>query len=180
MSGTERKDGVRSAQNPAANLAAGTFREYGRDLHRFLRKRLRDPANADDVVQEVFARLTRVKRPELVKKPKSYLFGIAFHVIQEIELHEGPVTFDSDVANQAGERLPEGSQEDLADRLNLQGQLERALAELPEIERVIVLMCKRDGMTYEEAAKQTGISTHMVEKHLIAARAKLMAMAWDR
>jgi RNA polymerase sigma factor (sigma-70 family) len=133
------------------------------------------------VVQEVFARLVRVKQPEMVKKPNSYLYGIAFHVIREMGLREeqAPVTYDSTVAEQAGERSSEDVASDLADRLNIQSQLERALAELSDVQRAVVLMCKRDGMTYEEVSQKTGISVHMVEKYLIAAKAKILAMAWE-
>jgi len=90
-------------------LASYVFRHYAADLHRFLRKRLRDPHRADDVAQEVFSRLVRVQQPELVKKPHSYLFGIAFHVIREMRLqdeHE-PVDYDSQAVEQAAEHPAE-------------------------------------------------------------------------
>ncbi len=162
-------------------LAGHAFRHYAADLHRFLRKRLPDPQQADDVAQEVFSRLVRVQQPELVKKPLSYLFGIAFHVIREIRLREerDPVDYDSEVVDNAAEHPREPPADELADRLNVQTQLERAIAALPEVHRALVLMCKRDGMTYEEASAATGISVHMVEKHLIQARARLLGMMWD-
>src|SRR5262245_57532389 len=86
-------------------LAATIFRHYAADLHQFLRKRLRDPQNADDAAQEVFTRLLRVRQLELVKKPHSYLFGIAFHVIREMRIHEehDPVNFDSQVLEEVAE-----------------------------------------------------------------------------
>lgn len=162
-------------------LAAEAFRNYARDLHQYLRRRLRDPQKAEDVVQEVFARLVRVPRLDLIRKPHSYLFGIAFHVIREMRLQEEkePVSYDSATVDDAAERPVIVEFNDAADQLNVATQLERALARLPLIHRALVLMCKRDGMTYEEAAAATGISVHMVEKHLIQARAKLLGMMWD-
>lgn len=167
--------------NSNATLAADVFRYYAADLHRYLRKRLRDPQQANDVVQEVFSRLVRVHHPELVKKPHSYLFGIAFHVIREMRLQEEQevVSYDSLAVEDAAEHPSHVAQDELSDRLNIQAQVERALVELPDIHRALVLMCKRDGMTYEEAAVATGISVHMVEKHLVRARAKLLGMMWD-
>lgn len=168
-----------AGSNP--RLVAQSFRHYSMDLHRFLRKRLRDPQKADDVVQEVFSRLLRVQQPELIKKPHSYLFGIAFHVLREIRMQEEqePVDYDSQTVEQVAKHPPVVKPDELADRLNLQRQIEQAVMELPEVHRALVLMCKRDGMTYEEAAAATGISVHMVEKHLIQARAKLLNMMWD-
>jgi RNA polymerase sigma-70 factor (ECF subfamily) len=164
-----------------SRFTAEAFRHYAADLHRFLRKRLRDPQKADDVVQEVFSRLVRVQHLELVRKPHSYLFGIAFHVIREMRLQEEqePVSYDSAAVDDAAEHPAHVTPDELADRLNVNAQVERALARLPAIHRALVLMCKRDGMTYEEAAAATGVSVHMVEKYLVQARAKLLGMMWD-
>jgi RNA polymerase sigma-70 factor (ECF subfamily) len=164
-----------------ATLAADVFRHYAADLHRYLRKRLHNPQQADDVVQEVFSRLVRVQHPELVKKPHSYLFGIAFHVIREMRLQEEQeaVSYDSLAVENAAEHPSHVARDELSDQLNIQAQVERALAQLPDIHRALVLMCKRDGMTYAEAAVATGISVHMVEKHLVQARVKLLGMLWD-
>jgi RNA polymerase sigma-70 factor (ECF subfamily) len=164
-----------------AALAADVFRHYATDLHRYLRKRLRDPQQADDVVQEVFSRLVRVQRPELVKKPHSYLFGIAFHVIREMGLQRNQeiVSYDSSIVEDISEHPEAIVRDELADKLNVQAQLQRALLALPAVHRAVVLLCKRDGMTYEEAAEASGISVHMVEKYLIQARAKLLGMLWD-
>jgi DNA-directed RNA polymerase specialized sigma24 family protein len=52
--------------------------------------------------------------------------------------------------------------------------------ELPQHYRTVILLCKRDGMTYEEAAAASGLSVHTVETYLIRAKAKLMALTWDR
>lgn len=165
----------------STTLTAEAFRHYAADLHRYLRKRLRDPQQADDVVQEVFSRLARVQQADLVRKPHSYLFGIAFHVIREMRLQEEqePVSYDSAAVEDAAEHPSHVASDEVADRLNVKAQVERALARLPAMDRALVLMCKRDGMTYEEAAEATGISVHMVEKHLVQARVKLLSMMWD-
>src|SRR5689334_10826307 len=60
--------------------------------------------------------------------------------------------------------------DDAAERLNLRHQLDKALAALPENQRKVLLACKRDGMSYEEASRATGISLHMVPKYLVQAK----------
>lgn len=164
-----------------SSTATEVFRHGAADLQRFLRSRLRDPEVADDVVQEVFSRLVRVKHIDLVRDPHSYLFGIAFHVIREMRLLErrNPVSYDSAAMENAAEHPSHVTPDEMAEQLNVQSQVERALARLPTVHRALVLMCKRDGMTYGEAAAATGISVHMVEKHLIQARIKLLSMIWD-
>jgi RNA polymerase sigma-70 factor (ECF subfamily) len=164
-------------------FADTVFRAYRAELHRFLVQRLRKPEAADDVMQEVFTRALRVNNPDYVRKPLSYLFGIAFHVISEHRIREDNerlVSLDSTEA----ELLPGHPALTLADefpeRLNLQHQLEKALMELPQPYRRVLLLCKRDGMTHEEAAAASGLSVHTVEKYLVRAKAMLMALSWDR
>lgn len=165
------------------SFAATAFRAYRPELHRWLMHRLRTPEAADDVMQEVFARVLRVSAPEYIRKPLSYLFGIAFHVISEYRIREDRehlISLDAEDADEL-RRRPEFVQPDeMAERVNLQRQLERALQELPPHYRSVVLLCKRDGMTYEEAAAASGLSVHTVETYLIRAKAKLMALTWDR
>ncbi len=166
----------------AAGFAAAAFGRYAAPLHRFLAHRLRDPDSADDVSQEVFSRLLRMQDEELVRKPRSYLFGIAFHVVREFLARRGDdrIVFDSDAVEHSAEHPAHLDPAELEEQVNLRQQLDRALGQLPEAHRTVLLLCKRDGMTYEEAAQVSGLSVHTVEKYLVQARAKLMALAWDR
>ena len=166
-----------------SNLAAATFRRYKAELHRWLVKRLRSPEAADDIAQEVFSRAVRVENVEYVRKPLSYLFGIAFHVISEYQIREEQdriITYDSSVVDQLDHHPSMVVPDEFADRLNLQRQIEAALADLPPHYRTVLLLCKRDGMTYEEAAEASGLSVHTVEKYLVRAKAMIMAKTWDR
>lgn len=175
-------DPTPASASPRSSFAASAFGQYAALLHRFLVRRLRDPESAGDVAQEVFSRLARLKESDFVRKPRSYLFGIAFHVVREFrarEEHER-VTFDSEVLDQIAEQAPDLIADDLEARMNLRQQLDQALAQLSESHRTVLLLCKRDGMTYEEAARVSGLSVHTVEKYLVQARAQMMALAWDR
>jgi RNA polymerase sigma-19 factor, ECF subfamily len=170
--------------NPTVRFAGSAFRKYATELHRFLLRRLRSPQDAEDLAQEVFMRLLRIENTELVRKPQSYLFGIASHVVREFRMraeqeHER-VTYDSQALDDATENPSHVSPDDLAERLNTQRQLERALAKLPRTHRAILLIVKRDGLSHEEAAKAAHMSVHTVEKYVIEARARLKTMEWDR
>jgi len=168
---------------PAAARALATS-HYRAELHRWLVRRLRNPENADDVLQEVFTRALRINNADYVKKPLAYLFGIAFHVIAEHQIredHERRISLDSPTAADSLRDHPALMvDDDFAERLSLQRQLEKALKELPQQYRAVLLLCKRDGMSYAEAAKVTHLSVHTVEKYLIRAKAMLMGLNWDR
>lgn len=177
-------DRDRSTTRPNARLASTGFRQYAAELHRFLLRRLRRPQDADDLAQEVFMRFLRVDKVELVRNPQSYLFGIASHVVREFHLraeHEHEhLSYDTGEAEHASEHPATLEPDDLAERLNLQQQLQRSLARLPPMHRAVLLLVKRDGLSHEEAAKAAGISFHTVEKYIVEARAKLKTMSWER
>jgi RNA polymerase sigma-19 factor, ECF subfamily len=169
-----------TAELPLAPAALGHYRN---ELHRWLARRLRNPEAAEDVTQEVFLRLCRVETRERIRKPLSYLFGIAFHVISErhhSERREKMLSFDSDATALAADSIQNATDSGPEDRINLQRQLEHAFKKLPLPYQQVLLLCKRDGMTYEEAAAASGLSVHTVEKYLVRARAVLLSLTWDR
>ncbi len=173
---------MQDRRRPGNSFTTSLFREYAEDLHSFLLKRLGSRENADDVFQTVFERVMKVRKADLVRQPHAYLFGIAFHVVREFwirEKRDAVMSFDSAAIEKAGKSLEHANSDDAAERLNLRRQLDRALAALPENHRKVLLACKRDGMSYEEASRATGISLHMVPKYLVQAKARLMMMSWD-
>ena len=170
--------------NTVAQLARGAFQRYAPALHRFLLRRIRRPQDIDDMAQEVFARLLRVENAEFVRKPASYLFGIAANVVREFRIRaehdQERVTFDSRMVDHLAEHPHETQLDEMADRLSLQRQLERGLARLPPTHRVVLLLVTRDGLSHEEAAEAAKLSVHTVEKYVTEARARLKLMKWDR
>jgi len=165
------------------SFSESVFRDYAEGLHVFLRKRMASREDADDVFQTIFERLAKVKKTELVDRPRAYLFGIAFHVVREFYLQEkrhSVVSFDSQAIEKADASLQYAQDDDVARRQSLVEQLERNLAALPDKQRRVLLAVKRDGLTYEEASRVTGISLHMVRKLIVQAKARMLEMTWDR
>ena len=64
--------------------------------------------------------------------------------------------------------------------LDTQRQLAAILDELPPLYRAILLLQKRDGMSYVEIAKELDLSVHTVEKYLFRALALVRAAKWER
>jgi RNA polymerase sigma-19 factor, ECF subfamily len=174
-------DGTARNVTMAPGLGAAAFRDHRHALRRYLIRRLRKPQDADDLAQEVYLRLLRHDESRCVHKPLAYLYGIASHVVADYRMDErrdrDHVMFDSDSnADEPARVLPD----DMADRLNLQQQLERALSQLPSTHAAVLLAHKRDGLSYEEVAAQLGLSIHTVEKYLTQAKARIRTMSWDR
>ncbi|HEY5759247.1 MAG TPA: RNA polymerase sigma factor [Steroidobacter sp.] len=168
-----------SPDSSPCTFCASSFRTYDKQLHRYLARRLTQRQDAEDLAQEVYLRLLRIDAAKRVDKPGAYIFGIASHVVAD---------FKSGWRH-SHERLEEREEEpddrtsspdDLADRLNLQQQLERAFARLPRTHAMVLLAHKHCGFSYEETAAELGLSIHTVEKYLTQAKAVIRTMTWER
>lgn len=161
----------------SSSLAGAAFRDHSRELHRFLARRVARAEDADDLAQEVFARLLRVRNAELIKNPLSYLLGIATHVIREFRQRKqrDRVLYDSELAAELCDSTEDapGQGTGFPEQLELRQRLDKALNRLPSAHQLVLLLVKRDGMSYSEAAAAAGLSVHTIEKYVVEARAKL-------
>jgi RNA polymerase sigma factor (sigma-70 family) len=167
---------------PELSLAALAFRKYAPALHRYIERRVRRPGTALDLTQDIFERFLQIADTDAVRNPQAYLYGIASHVVREALFREDKslVTYDSDAAAEAGERLDQALPDDMAERLALQQDLKRALAQLPAMHRVVLLLVKRDGLSYEEAARKTRLNVSTVTNYVFEARARVKMLLKDR
>jgi len=159
-------------------------RRYRRELHRYLLRRLRKPQDVDDLAQEVYLRLCRIDDEKAVEKPLAYLYGIASHVLADFRIE---IECEREVIEHCGIDDDEWYDcpscilpDDLGERLNLQQQIARALAQLPATHAAVLLAHKRDGLSYDEVAAKLGLSIHTVEKYVTQAKARIRTMSWER
>ncbi len=160
-----------------ASLASAAFEKYQKELHRFLVRRLRDRQDAADLAQEVYLRLVRVENSEWVRKPQAYVYGVASHVVSEFRMRSEKdwVTFDSEAVERLADHPAHLPPDELAEQLGLERQLEEVLGELPPTHLAVLLLHKRDGLSYEAVAEQLGISVHTVQKYLYQAKTRVRA-----
>src|SRR5688500_6611634 len=118
--------------NPAPSLAASVHERFRAQLYRFLVRRLGGAQGADDLAQEVYLRLLRMDKSELVRQPQAYVYTIASHVAYQFRMRQeqSPVTFDSEMLQQASEDPEHVLPDELADHLSAQRLLEELLSTL--------------------------------------------------
>ncbi len=109
------------------------FRRYSPELYRYVLRRLRRPADAADLTQEIFERFLRGEGSAKVLNPQAYLFGIAANVVADACMAEGRsrVMYDTESSEQLGDALLHALP-DLAERVELEQELQAALAQLPD------------------------------------------------
>jgi RNA polymerase sigma factor (sigma-70 family) len=149
-----------------ADLAA----EYGRRLRRFLTLRLRNPADAPDLAQEVFLRLLRIHRHDAIRSPEAYLFTVASHVVHQHTLREDaiPRTVDIDEAFAESQTGGDDPVRQADTRQRIDG-LKAALAELPPSSAAALLLHRFAGYSIEEIGKELGVARPTAKKYLARA-----------
>ena len=147
-------------------------RAYGAGLRRFLSLRLRHASSdVQDIFQEIFVRLLRIKDHETIRNPQAYLYTVASHVLHQYGLMRSkgletmePLELDSE--------LPLVTASDPAEEADLQqqiGDLGRALEKLSPRAYATLVMYRCEGMTLEEIGMRLGVSHTMARKYLTRA-----------
>lgn len=163
------------------DLASQLFESRGGDLLHYLRRRVKNEADASDIAQESYLRFIRLAKPDQVDNPEAYLFRIAGNLLWEHQLRER-----SPIGQEAGDELAvaEETPFDLAVSAEEASRLNVALEELPATRRAVLVLHLRDGLTCAQIAAQIGVSVSMVKKHLagglVSCRGRLRELAQDR
>ncbi len=146
--------------------------EHESAIKRFLRVRLANEADRDDVVQEVFIRLCRIenlsdKLSLGVERTRAFLFMTASNLVRDLHRREKSRHKD------AHEPFDDDSLADqtalIEEQLQSREKLEfvaRAIESLKPSCRQAFVMSRVDCMSYREIADQMNISVSMVEKHI--------------
>lgn len=152
-----------------ANRLQGLFENFRPRVFNFLVKRLKNREDAQELAQEAFLRLMRVKEPELIQNPEAYLFRIAANLAYEQMLNERNRGVQCDIADYEDELE---TQQNLSQDFEASQRLERlriAVQELPPMYQSVLLLCKRDGYSHKEIAQKLNLSIHTVRKYLTRA-----------
>jgi RNA polymerase sigma factor (sigma-70 family) len=137
-------------------------------LRNFIRRRVPDPSDAEDIVQEVFYELVEANRLLMpIEHVTGWLFRVARNRITDLFRKRKPKTFgDAAIEGEGGEVLqiedllpsPDAGPEALYVRNVLFDELELALDELPVEQRDVFVAHELEGRSFKEMAAETGVS----------------------
>jgi RNA polymerase sigma-70 factor (ECF subfamily) len=154
-------------KNEAGAFVANLAAEHGRDLVRFISKRMRSSADAWDIAQETYVRLLRLDRQDLIRDPRPYLYRIAANLLYEAELkRRASAGAVAQLASDAEAHSGDGYEEIGPEMAELREHLERAMEGLSPKCRAVLLLHRCEQMTYDEISEELGISDNMVKKYL--------------
>jgi RNA polymerase sigma factor (sigma-70 family) len=148
-------------------------RRWNFDLTRFVERRVRIRADAQDLAQEVYLRLLRTSQIDLIAEPQAYLYRMASNVAAEWRMRacESKPHSSDELEMLLEIRTPEVRLDEEQD----QARLREALACLGVMPRAVIFLKLREGMTNDEIANHLGITKRMVKRHLVSGYAELRA-----
>lgn len=146
---------------------AQTVRRESSRLGAFIRRRVGDPGDAEDILQDVLENFVESYRlPEPIEQVGAWLFRVArnrivdrFRKKREEPLAGRPGDADEDDALQLDLDLPseEAGPEAAYARSVLLGALQQALDELPENQREVFIAHELEGSSFKEMAARSGV-----------------------
>ena len=142
----------------------------GSRLRNFIRRRVPDPRDAEDVLQDVFYRLVEANRLLMpIEHVTGWLFRVARNRITDLFRKKKPELFsDAPIEDEEGESLqiedllpsPDAGPEALYFRNLLLDELALALDELPDEQREVFVAHELEGRSFKELAEETGVSVN--------------------
>ena len=144
-------------------------REQSR-LRNFIRRRVPDPRDAEDILQDVFYELVEANRLLMpIEHVTGWLFRVARNRITDLfrkkrpeSLSDTAVTDEDDELLQLEDLLPspEAGPEALYVRSVLLDEIELALDELPEEQYDVFVAHELEGRSFKEISAETGVSVN--------------------
>jgi RNA polymerase sigma factor (sigma-70 family) len=158
-------------------------------LRNFIRRRVPDPSDAEDIVQEVFYELVEANRLLMpIEHVTAWLFRVARNRVTDLFRKQKPEAFSDAAIDENGELLPiedllpspDAGPEALYVRNVLLDELELALDELPEEQRDVFVAHELEGRSFKEMAAETGLSVNTLLSRkryaVLHLRARLQSM----
>lgn len=142
------------------------FAEQGARLRNFIRRRVPDRDEAEDILQDVFYRLVEANRLLMpIDHVTGWLYRVARNRITDLFRKKRTEPL-SEVMDEDGEALSiedllpsadGGPEEEFRQRV-LMEELQLAIAELPEEQRAVFIAHELEGKSFKEIAEQSGVN----------------------
>ena len=156
--------------NPAMPSSTGkniasVISRFGRRLLGFIRQRVGNEADAEDILQDVWYQLTTTVDTESIEQLSGWLFAVARNKIIDRYRRRQPASLDSllpdtdepGAADLAGILLDNSHNPETANLRSLFWKtLQEALDELPEEQRTVFIQNELEGIPFKDIAAATG------------------------
>jgi RNA polymerase sigma factor (sigma-70 family) len=165
------------AMNEQDRRISEVVAEEGSRLRNFIRRRVPNPADVEDIVQEVFYELVEANRLLMpIEHVTGWLFRVARNRITDLFRKKKPESFsDAAIEDEEGEVLniedllpsAEAGPEAAYVRNIVLEELARALEDLPREQREVFVAHELEGRSFKELSAEMGlgVNTLLSRKH---------------
>jgi len=144
------------------------FRRYQQPIYGFFRRRVTDPAHAEELAQETWVALLRAaSRYQPRALFRTYLYAVAFKILRA---HRRKAQFRALFLGRPGEPIPDPARHDPTDSGLW---VRRAVAKLDPTDREILLLREFEQLSYAEIADLLRLPLNTVRSRLFRARTAL-------
>jgi len=144
-------------------------------LRSVLIRRIGNEDDVLDLLQDTYLRCAEVETGSVIENPRGYVWQLALNLAIDHQRSDArrQRLYCVDYASLSAAQAPAGDPLENTAAFAYLKSFQRALGELPSDCRRAYLMSRRDGLTYEQIARELGVSTNMVKKHIKRAIAVL-------
>ncbi len=161
-----RKDWTMAEQDQ--QISEVVKREQSR-LRNFIRRRVADPRDVEDILQDVFYRLVEANRLLMpIDHVTGWLFRVARNRIIDLFREKKAESFNDVTADEDGELpalddllpSPDAGPDAVYARRALLAELELAIHELPAEQREVFVAHELEGRSFKQMAAETGVKVN--------------------
>jgi len=144
------------------------YKNYAKHVYRFAYWLTGDDAEAKDITSETFVRVWAAETNPRTESVKAYLFTISRNLYLQDRRKKVRLSAINDemIDNTI---LPDKKVEIISDLK----QVLKALQQLPEMDRTVLIMKAEEEMSYKDIAQITGLSISAIKVKVFRARAKI-------
>ena len=143
---------------------------WQKPIYNFVLRYASDPDNADDLTQQTFIRAYQgLRKLDKPTRFSSWLYRIALNAARDAgraNQRHTMVSLSDEVVSNELRVSPRSHPDQFANRRDLREMLSRALQEIPEEQRVVVIMKEYQGLKFREIADAMELPINTVKSRL--------------
>ena len=154
-----------------ANLAE----VHGRNIYRFILRKVRNPSDAEDIFQTTMCEALRMRQTFMWQsKPQTWLCGIAFNLVRNFFARSESFRYSYESEEILDHTPAEGQDPvEIISRNEITKAIEQHLAALPPDMRATLTLVAEKNHSYEQAAQALGVPIGTIRSRVFRARAYL-------
>ena len=155
--------------SPSRKNISSVISQFGKRLFGFIRQRVNNEADAEDILQDVWYQLTATVDTEPIEQVSSWLFKVARNKIIDRYRKKKPESLDDALTFEGEDGEVSFKEILLADNNNPESEhlrnmfwkeLQDALEELPEEQRDVFIWNELEDVPFKEIAERTGVQVY--------------------